>query len=334
MPDQEETSEQLSFGFYEAMQPGDIRGNRVFDSEDDALNAMLDRQPDAPPETTPEDAGEAFPGGNGTAEEDLSANGEGIESAGLEKTNSFPSLTETGLRRAVLGFLAAMKPDGLGIRFLSPVPRLRADAGAFFLAPGCRTPAVVRSVLVMFCLHREDYCLDKAEKTALKASLDAEREKKSALEEMLKEREPGLKDDSLFDETRTWDFSKTKNRRYHACLHRIEKLEYSISRGSKFDHLLCEQAANEFYLAVPSGLISLSEAPAGWGLLAVGDDFSVQTLLEAPRHECPPENQSAFALRTVSTNVKAFLFAHGIALAEDGAARFYPLPRRRRSYLG
>lgn len=349
--DEEEKSEQLSFDFYEAMLPGDVKRNRVFDSEDDALNAMLDRDAQSQTENVPGDTLEDFPRDTAPrgevrpatavtenpvlvtaeTEKDVSG-GNDIKIVNIGHTNPFPPLTEQNLRRAALGFLAALKPDGFGMRFPSPVPRIRIDAGAFFLAPGFRMPQVVRSVLVLVCMNREGYHLDKAEKAALLATLNVEKAKKASLEEMLKHQDPSVKDDSLFDETRTWDFSRTKNRRYHTCLRRIEKLNQAICRGSKFERLRCEQAANEFYLAVPAGLIAPSEAPSGWGLLTIQDDFSVRTLLDAPVHECPPENQAAFAIRVAASDAKSFLFANGVALAEDGAAHFYPVPRRRRSY--
>lgn len=394
--------EQMAFSFYEEMAPKKSIAEREFDTEDDALDALLGNagQDDAEPEQplpadccgivnrpanqteppSPEQSsgerdlpssGDTGPGSDAPAVTDLetaedadaaidaideamrklagvSAEAEnfqeeiravieeekqqsGGEEPAEKSANPFPPLTEQTMRRAAAGFLAVMAPSGIGLRFPSGIPRIRIDAGAFFLSPAKKNPEITRTVLVMTCVNRDKCWFDAAEKETLLKALAEQKALKLELEEKLKISEPDLKDDSLFPESQTWDFSRSKSRKYHACLHRIEKLEYSIYHGSKFERLMFEQAATEYYLAVPEGLLSADELPDEWGLVFIRPDFTAAIVREAKKCDSPQANRTAFALRAAASGAPEFLFANGISLA-DGAAKFHLPPKRRKAY--
>jgi len=411
--DTKHENEQMAFSFYEELAPKKSVAEREFDTEDDALDALLStnepeeetepphplsvdcccavnlpaNQPDTlpPPESTSgerdlsspavtdletaEDADNVFD----TADDSSAAAADAadadeaidaIETAMNEaetvtetaqsfeqeiraiveeeteaepeektakKQNTFPPLTEQTIRRAAAGFLASLKPSAIGLKFASGIPRIKVDAGAFFLSSSIKEPAVGRTVLVMTCVDREKCRYDAAKKEALLKELSDEKTLKAELEEKLKVSEPDLKDDSLFPESQTWDFARTKNRKYHACLHKIEKLEYAICHGSKFERMMFEQTATEYYLAVPEGLITADELPAEWGLVHIASDFTATVVREAKKCDCPQEKRMAFALHAAAAGADDFLFANGITLA-DGSAKFHQLPKRRKAY--
>ncbi len=249
-----------------------------------------------------------------------------------EKRTSFPPLTEQTIRRAALGFLAEMNPDGAGIRFPSGVPRIKIDAGAFFLNTGRKNTEIAKTVLVVTCLDRDKCWIDASYKTDLLKLLAEAKAEKNALEEILKVKEPELKDDSLFPESQNWDFSRSKSRKYHACLRKIEKIEYSIYHGSKFERLMFEQCADEYYLAVPAGLIAMHELPEEWGLVYVAENYSTTVIRPAKKCITTPENRTAFALRASAACTDEVLFANGISLSGSGTAQFHLLPKRRKKY--
>ncbi len=250
-----------------------------------------------------------------------------------EKRNPFPPLTEQTIRRAALGFLAEMKPDGAGMKFPSGVPRIRIDAGAFFLNAGKRNVEVAKTVLVMTCMDRDKCWIDASYKADLLKLLGEAKAEKAELEEMLKIKEPDLKDDSLFPESQNWDFSKAKSRKYHACLRKIEKIEYSIYHGSKFERLMFEQCADEYYLAVPAGLIAAEELPEEWGLVYIAENYEAAVIRPATPCRTTPEKRAAFALRAAAAGAEDLLFANGISLAKNsGKANYHLLPKRRKIY--
>ncbi len=250
-----------------------------------------------------------------------------------EKRNPFPPLTEQTIRRAALGFLAAMKPDGAGMKFPSGVARIKIDAGAFFLNAGIRNVEVAKTVLVVTCMDRDKCWIDASYKADLLKLLGEAKAEKAELEEMLKIKEPDLKDDSLFPESQNWDFSKAKSRKYHACLRKIKKIEYSIYHGSKFERLMFEQCADEYYLAVPAGLIAAQELPEEWGLVYIAENYETAVIRPAKTCRTTPEKRVAFALRAATAGAGDLLFANGISIAKNsGKVNYHLLPKRRKIY--
>lgn len=345
---------------------------RDFDTEEDALFALLESKNDEqqlPPEETP--SGEQFfsaseeeeteteidaaadqiianldaefaintATGDFTQEiADTVAEVEAEEEEAIEETvvtirrkNAFPELTEQHLRRAALGFLATLKPESMGMNFPSGIARIKVDAGAYFFGSG-RTPVVDRTIAVVTCIDRNKCWIDASLKADLLEMLTKAQEEKAALEEELKVREPDLKDDSLFPEAQIWDFSRARSRKYKSCLKKIEKLEYSIYHGSKFERMMFEQLADEFYLVVPAGLITAAELPEEWGLVYVAEDFSTTVIREAKKCECPQEKRTIFALRAAASGYSDLLFANGISMTKDGTSRFHLPPKRRKAY--
>lgn len=249
----------------------------------------------------------------------------------VKKGTPLPPMNQKFIRIAAAGFLAQLKPDGLGIDFRTGISRIKADAGAYFLSAGRKSMEVTRTILVITSLDRDDCWIEASRKADLLAALTEAKAEKAAIEEELKTKEPDLKDDSLFPESQIWDFSKAKSRKYHSCLRKIERLEHAIYHGSKFERLMYEKAADEFYLVVPAGLIAANELPEQWGLVYVNRDASLDVIREAEKCECSAETRSDFVLRAAANSADMFMLAHGISL-KDGVVRFHPQPKRRKPY--
>lgn len=373
----DDSCEQMAFSFLQEVKVDKVQpaADRDFDTEDDALLALLESKKDTqlPPEDQPSgeqffSAPETAPVQEETEEEidaaadqiiaaldtefdinndvadctdaitDIVAEVEAEEDAAEESVvvpvkpkNAFPELTEQTIRRAAMGFLASLEPESLGMNFPSGIARIKVDAGAYFFASG-RTPVVDRTIAVVTCIDRNKCWIDASLKEDLLAMLTAAQQEKAAIEEELKVKEPDLKDDSLFPEAQIWDFSRARSRKYRSCLKKIEKLEYSIYHGSKFERMMFEQLADEFYLVVPTGLITAAELPEEWGLVYVAEDFSTTVIRNAKKCVCPQEKRTTFALRAAAAGCCDVLFANGISTAKNGAIRFHLPPKRRKAY--
>lgn len=359
--------EQMAFSFFgEEKKADDLpAAKRDFDTEDDALDALIsateETDDDLPPwdleptddetvkkvyDAVEEASSEAVAGSMAmdiiatireveqeeneekTAEEPIT---ETVIETG-KRRNCFPPMSDQNIRRAAAAFLAAMNPDGIGFQFQSGIPRIKIDTGAFFLAPGHKNVAVDRTILAVTCLDRDKCWTDAARKEKLLQMLAEEKQKKADLEEILKQKEPDLKDDSLFPESQIWDFSRTKNRKYHACLRNIGKLEHDIYHGSKFERLVFEQTADEYYLVVPENLITADELPAEWGLVYADEQFRAKVIRHAEKCSSTPEKRIAFAIRCAASTLNETMIANGISISQDGTTRFHPLPKRRKPY--
>lgn len=343
---------------------------RDYETEDDALFALLESKDDdtqlppedqtsgeqffsAPEQETDEEIDAAadqiiaaldteFDINNDTADQtkaiaDIVAEVEAEEEAAedpvvvpVKQKNAFPERNEQTMRRAALGFLATLEPESLGANFPSGIARIKVDAGAYFFASG-RTPVVERTIAAVTCIDRNKCWIDASLKEDLLKMLSAAQAEKAALEEELKVKEPDLKDDSLFPEAQIWDFSRARSRKYRSCLKKIEKLEYSIYHGSKFERMMFEQLADEFYLVVPTDLIAVTELPEEWGLVYVAEDFSATVIRQAKKCVCPQEKRTAFALRAAAAGCNDVLFANGISTTK-GSIRFHLPPKRRKAY--
>ncbi len=248
-----------------------------------------------------------------------------------KKDLSFPPLNEITIRRAVLGFLAAMRPDGIGLDFPLGVGRLRADAGSYFMASIRKKMTVTRTILVLSGVNRDIFRVDIAKEEALRNELSREQSLRIELEQRLRVEEPELKKPCLFSEIEEWDFSATRNHAYKDCLRNIERLELALKYGNKFERLMLENTADEYYLAVPVGLVQPEEIPEKWGFAIVQPDFSVTVVRPAQVCGSTPEKRMDFALRAASATVENAMFVNGVTLAGK-TPEFRQLPKKRKAY--
>lgn len=361
--------EQLFFDFgtpdgSEKKKQADSEEASLFETEDDALSALIDK--DGKTEWVPcdpsssEDDGMAVKwlsdGEASTQAEFVSyredvteeilindietPSGEPIpdgvfssERAGKKKKNASKrnSFTPASMRQAVLGWLAMQNPSGLALKVATTMPHYTADAAAFWLTPKLRNSAEIeRTAIVEICLDEKKCQEDYSKRKALQKKLADLLERKTVLEEKIRESEPGLMNNSLFEETREWDYASSKNQTYQRLLKRIGKTEFDLSHVNRFARITAEELADEYYLAAPENLIREDQIPHGWGLIYISETLQATVVRNAKKYECPRENRENLALKAAASGMYETLFTHGISISKQGGTLFHTPPKKRR----
>jgi hypothetical protein len=236
------------------------------------------------------------------------------------------------LRRAVLGWLLALAPTAIGVMVPTRIAKCQADVAAFWAEPDRRRILQpVKTLAVEIRRDREQCWPDCARKDELLPQLKELKQEKARLEALIREREPHLQDtDSLFDEFENWRYAETSNPDYAQCLKRIDGVEHTLYRGSRFEQIRSAKVADLLYLAVPAGTVHADELADGWGLLEISPRREVCEVRTAEFWDCPRDRRLHLAQHIAASCRNSLLFAHGIRQDKDGAAVFTPVPHRRR----
>ena len=240
--------------------------------------------------------------------------------------------TPSFLRQAALGFLASLKPSAAALK-VSVAPGCTADAAAFWLLPKQRLcSGIERTAVALVCSDPARFHGDARRREELRRSLQSLQEEKLVLEAEIREKEPHLRNDSLFEEESEWDYSASANRRYRNLLKKMEKTRFSLLHESRFDRMIAEGLANAYYLIVPEDRVMEDEGeyPPGWGVVLACSDFSIRQLREATVFESLPENRLNLALKTAQAALSDTLFSRGVSLSPEGIPQFHVPPKRRR----
>jgi len=245
---------------------------------------------------------------------------------------STPIFTLPKMRQTLLSWLYERQPAGIGLAVPTRFQKFQADLAAFWSMPGVRHPQPGKTLIIEIRLDRDQCWPDCSGKEELLASLRELKSRKEELESRIREREPGLRDgDTLFEEFQSWNYLGTTDPEYHKCLRAIEKNEYALYRGSRFEQIRRALLAEYTYLAVPEHTVSPEEIAHGWGLLYISRQMEVFTVKEAIRWECPLENKLHLIHNIAAANLKDVLFAHGVTPQRDGRTVIAAPPRRRRA---
>ncbi len=240
--------------------------------------------------------------------------------------------TPSFLRQAALGFLASLKPSAAALK-VSLGTGCTADAAAFWLLPKQRLcSGIERTAVALVCSDSARFHGDARRREELRRALQSLQEEKLVLEAEIREKEPCLRNDSLFEEESEWDYSASANRRYRNLLKKMEKTHFSLLHESRFDRMIAEGLANAYYLIVPEdrAMEDEGEYPPGWGVVLACADFSIRQLREATVFESLPENRLNLALKTAQAASSDTLFSRGVSLSPEGIPQFHVPPKRRR----
>jgi hypothetical protein len=245
------------------------------------------------------------------------------------------SLSSKDIRRAALGWVLNHKPTGAGILVPTRISRFLADVAAFWSSPisigGKKYLAPVKTVIIEIRNNREHCWPDFGSKDELLQLLKEKKAEKTLLQDNIRKTESELKmDDNLFTEYENWNYRKSKNKEYHACLHKIDEIELALYNGSKFEKIRRSELADFLYLAVPEGEVEEHELADGWGLLYVKKDLSVVQVKEPSYWNCPIEKKHHLVQNISASSLKDTLFANGVKVNKDESVSFTKLPRRRR----
>ncbi|HOK03763.1 MAG TPA: hypothetical protein P5270_00040 [Victivallales bacterium] len=235
------------------------------------------------------------------------------------------------LRQAILVWLAKQNPTGIGVNVPTRFIKYQADVAAFWSYPlKRRIYAPYKVALIEICQERENCWPDFSKQSALLKELVSLKEEKRKLEERIKIEEPHLKDaEVLFNEYGLWHFQNSKNKDYHKCIKKIEKLEHFIYKGSRLERIRQAHVADNLYLAAPQGLIHPDELIDGWGLLYVSNDYSVEVVKEPEDKECKDENRMHIAQTISASAARIVLFSQGVNISHDGKIFISRPPHRR-----
>ena len=272
---------------------------------------------------------------------------EGVELSDVEPAQSRPYVSESDssavkveapilkprdMRRAVLGWLLSKSPTGMALGVPTRVSKFKADLAAFWSKPNYRRiMRPEKTIIVEIRQGRGDCWPDCAGSAELLPLLRELKERKTALEAVIRKEEPELRDtDILFEEYATWRYSESSNKEYHACLRRLERTEKSLYSGSRFDKIRSAYVANELYLAAPEGTITPEELADGWGLLLVDANLSVREVKMPDKWDCSEKSQLHLIQNIASRCAGPVCFAQGVSLDRDGTPLFLPPPRKRR----
>jgi hypothetical protein len=246
--------------------------------------------------------------------------------------SKFVQIQPLNLKRAVISWLIARKPTGIGVDVPTRISKYKADAAAFWSIPlKKKILKPERTAIVEIRNNREMCWPDCSEKEKLLPLLRETKELQKKLQFVIREEEPELKDpDTLFDEIEIWSYEKSKNKEYHKCCRQLEEVEHALYRGSRFEQIRRAHVADLLYLAVPENSVHPDELADGWGLLFVNEKLEVSLVKEAENWNCPEANRHHLIQNMAMASTKNMLFAHGINYRPDDSVVFTPVPRRRR----
>lgn len=245
-------------------------------------------------------------------------------------SGSSSTLKTQEMKRAVLSWVDSQNADGMALNVPTRISRYKADIAAFWTKVHKRMRRPLRTMIIEIRRNREHCWPDVYKNERALKLLREEKVLKSKLEEQIKKQEPYLREsDNLFDDFESWNFLKSSNTAYHKSLRKIEKIEHSIYKGSRFEQIKKSHSANEYYLAVPENIIHPYDLAVGWGLLYIKNDMSVKIVSHSETHDCFEKNMNHLIQNICIQNKKDVLFANGIHKGKDGKV-FVPVPHRRR----
>jgi len=242
-----------------------------------------------------------------------------------------PPLRPFELKQAILGWLVALSPSGIGTQVPTRISKYQVDIAAFWSAPEKQLLKPEKTMIVEIRDDREQCWPDCGDSDKLLRKLREKKDQKAILESVIRVNEPGLKEsDSLFDEYESWNYAASVNQEYQSCLKQIEKIQHSLYKGSRFEQIRRGHVADLLYLAVPSGEVHADELAEGWGLLYIDSKHNVIEIKKAGQQEPPESNRLHLIQGLAAAAMKNVLFAYGVRLSDNGKVAFAPPPRRRK----
>jgi hypothetical protein len=240
------------------------------------------------------------------------------------------SLTRRSMQQAVIGWLLPQNPNGIGLRVPTRLSRFMADIAAFWSTPQRQLLQPAKTVIVELRDNREQCWADCADREKLLKELRKQKENKELLETEIRTTEPQLKElDNLFDEYQSWNYAASSNINYHKCLKKIEKLQHSLYKGSKFEQIRSGHVATHLYLAVPQGEVHAGELADGWGLLYIDAEMNISVIKSPVEQESPLSNRLHLVQNIAAAGIKSVAFENGVVESREKIF-FVKRPHRRR----
>jgi len=236
------------------------------------------------------------------------------------------------MKRAILGWLLTQKPSGIGLKVPTRVSKYCADVAAFWSSPGKKHLMQPQKTFIVEIRKNREHCWPDCTKQEELLPLLLEQKKiKIEIESEIRATEPELKDsDTLFTEYESWQYIRSKNKKYKRCLKQLEEIEHALYKGSRFERIRRASVADNLYLAVPEGTLSPSEVADTWGLLYIKPDLSVEVIKAAEDWNCTIENRLHLAQNIAASSRDALYFSLGVGKNKNAEPIFTRIPKRRR----
>lgn len=235
------------------------------------------------------------------------------------------------LVQAVLAHLVRQGAMGAALQVPCRQRKFVADVAGYFSCYSKRFNQLESTVLVEVYSRRSECIPECAGRGAVMDELDSLKDQRAALEEVIRREEPQLRvNDELFEEIRSFDYSRSSNAEYHKVCKRIRSLEQSLYRGTPMELLAKANVSDYMIAAVPENMISIREVPDSWGLWYIREDKSVYEVKEPVRQECTAASRHHLVQNIGHSALSSVLFAHGVKVRADGKVRFTRQPKARR----
>ena len=233
--------------------------------------------------------------------------------------------------QAVLAYLAQSGASGVALQVPCRLRKFQADAAAYYSCYRKRINHLERTLVVDVYTDRNQCLPESAGHAAMLEELAELREKRTLMEAQIRIDEPDLwVEEELFDEFRTFDYSRSTNKEYHKLCRRITSLQQSLYKGTRMEQLARADVADYLVMAVPEGMLNEKEIPDGWGLWYIMPDKSVKVAVNPALQECSSDSRLHLVQNIGHAALNCVLFANGVKIKSNNKARFTRPPRARR----
>ena len=235
------------------------------------------------------------------------------------------------LDRFALLYLAQSGAAGAALQVPCRLRKFQADVAAYYSCYRKRINHLERTLVVDVYTDRKQCLPESAGRGAMLEELSELREKRTVMEQSIRVEEPDLwVEEELFDEFRTFDYSRSTNKEYHKLCRRINSLQQSLYKGTRMEQLARADVADYLVMAVPENMLSEKEIPDGWGLWYIMPDKSVKVVVNPALQECSSESRLHLVQNIGHAALNCVLFANGVKLKSNNKVRFTRPPRARR----
>ncbi len=236
-----------------------------------------------------------------------------------------------GMLQAVLAYLAQSNAAGAALQVPCRLKKFQADVAAYYSCYRKRINHLERTLVVDVYTERKQCLPESAGRSAMLEELASLREKRADMEKQIRIDEPDLwVEEELFDEFRTFDYSRSTNKEYHKLCRRITSLQQSLYKGTRMEQLAKSDVADYLVIAVPENMLSEKEIPDSWGLWYIMPDKSVKVAVNPALQECSSESRLHLVQNIGHAALNCVLFANGVKIKSNNKARFTRPPRARR----
>ena len=233
--------------------------------------------------------------------------------------------------QSVLAYLAQTGVSGAALQVPCRMKKFKADVAGYYSCYEKRLNKIESTIAIDIYTKRCQCLPECAGQKAVLAELIELRQQRTAMEEVIRVEEPYLRaEDELFDEFRSYDYSRSVNKDYHKLCRRIASLQQSLYKGTRMEQLAKADVADYLVIAVPENLLTLEEIPDDWGLWYIMPDRSVREIQAPARQECSEASRIHLAQNIGRAALNNVLFANGIKLLYNNKARFTRPPKARR----